>query len=369
MGGRCSNIELLKVIGILLIILSHSMPDGNPEFQKGAINIYSATKDIQLTIAFFIKNLGQIGNHIFIISSAWFLLESKAIKKSKVAGIVGDCFTISTGMLVSFLLLGYRFNSDYIKLHFFPIKNNNYWFIDCYILLYILHPVLNKAIKSMDKKALLRFNVVFFILYNCIGFINECTLFYFSNFIGFIGIYFFVAYVKMYLHSFFSIKKNKRRLLIIGIMCWVGFTLANIVLRTGSFSFVTNKIGWMSNFMAPHYYIIGIALFELFVDLEIHSRVINYLSSLSMLIYMIHTHKIMREYVRFDIFGYIQEKYSFDWILLWLLVFFVFNVVSATLLAVFYDKVFKKYVHFIFEKLTDGVLIIYRPIEKWLTKI
>lgn len=156
---------------MILIITSHSIPDSNSDFQKGAINIYTSTTDIQLIIAFFLKNLGQIGNHIFIMSSAWFLLESKKVKPNKIATMIGDCFFISVCMLVLFWILGYRFSVEYIKELTSPILHCNYWFVNCYLLLYVLHPVLNNSIELMSQKALLFFNMGFFTLYNFIGYL------------------------------------------------------------------------------------------------------------------------------------------------------------------------------------------------------
>jgi len=225
---RNSSIELLKILAIILIVLSHSMPDGDVAVYSGAIDINTVTSNLQLILAGYMKNLGQIGNDIFLVCSAWFLVDSDKVKTEKITNMIGDCFVISVGMLAIFSLAGYKFPIKYIIKQFFPVSFANCWFLTCYLLLYAIHPLLNIIIKSVKKETLLCFNLTFFILYNCMGFVMGNSLFYFSMLIGFIGIYFFVAYIKVYLNE--SSSNNKTNVIFfVGGGCWMD----NVILPNG----------------------------------------------------------------------------------------------------------------------------------------
>ena len=73
MDKRNSGIELLKVIAMAMIVLSHAIPVE----AEGVIDLGVATTDMQSNIIRFINCFGNIGNNIFVVCSAWFLLDSK----------------------------------------------------------------------------------------------------------------------------------------------------------------------------------------------------------------------------------------------------------------------------------------------------
>lgn len=137
--------------------------------------------------------MGQIGNVIFIICSSYFLLESKKANAKKVLYIIFDTFFISIAFLIFFLLLGYDLSAKEIIKQFFLITLKNNWFIGVYLIFYIIHPLLNIIIDKLDKKRLFHVNVFILIYYLCIQFIVAPN---YNNIIGFILIYFIVAYLK-----------------------------------------------------------------------------------------------------------------------------------------------------------------------------
>lgn len=71
---RNSSIELLKIVAVFLIVLSHSLPVNNSE-AEWYINIKSATSNVSYISMLFFSYCGQIGNEIFFICSAWFLVD------------------------------------------------------------------------------------------------------------------------------------------------------------------------------------------------------------------------------------------------------------------------------------------------------
>ena len=91
---RNSSIELLKIFGIILIILSHAMPNHN-EIIEGYIDVSLATVSVQRLVIVLFQYGGQLGNAIFVICSAWFLLESSKVNVKKIVHIATDAVIIS----------------------------------------------------------------------------------------------------------------------------------------------------------------------------------------------------------------------------------------------------------------------------------
>ena len=99
-----------------------------------------------------IRNLGQQGNIIFVICSAWFLIGSNRINLKKIVNIIIDSFLISVICLIVFKLFGAPLNISLIVKSLLPILFNNNWFVGCYIILYLVHPLLNIIILNISKE-------------------------------------------------------------------------------------------------------------------------------------------------------------------------------------------------------------------------
>ena len=125
---RNSSIELLKLISIILIVLSHAAASAPIATKNGGDLVLLNSLKITIT------NLGQIGNCIFFVSSVWFLLESYNVKINKAIKMIVESFCTSVFCLAIVLLAGYNIPLKEIVFSFFPLTFGFYWFISCYLL-------------------------------------------------------------------------------------------------------------------------------------------------------------------------------------------------------------------------------------------
>lgn len=351
---RNSSIELMKVIAIIMVILSHSMPDGDGTLGASYIDIDTVTTNWQLLLAGLFKNMGQIGNDIFLVASCWFLVDSKQAKRSKVAGFLADSWFCSILMLIVFLALGYSFSIKYIVKQFFPATFNNCWFLTCFVIFYMIHPLLHEALGFMNQKSLLRFNIMFFIMYNCMGFIMGNTMFYFSELIGFCGFYFLVGYIKKYASEKYMNKNLNLKILFAGIGLWL-LSFAATDFLGFKVSLLSDQLMRWDTIMNPCFVLIGIGAFGLAHTGEYYSPFINYVSSLSLVIYMLHANIIIRQYGRWDLFAWIKSNYGYSKLILWILAYAVVNIVASVIIATVYDKTVRKYFRRVFEQICEKI--------------
>lgn len=180
--GRNSSIESLKILAVIMIVLSHSgfyTIDAHPDQQYlFIVDMEKSTSDVQIFLHQLFRNMGQIGNAIFIICSSWFLIDDKAIKVNKILHVIGDCFLISISAVLLFCLLGYDFSAKILLKQFMPVTFANSWFVTCYLILYAIHPMLNIILDKVSQTQLLRFNLSFFVLYNVMSFTMKKSLFF-----------------------------------------------------------------------------------------------------------------------------------------------------------------------------------------------
>lgn len=81
--SRNSSIELLKILAIILIVVSHAAPLYGDNTAISYIDLTKATKDVSEFILIIIRTLGQVGNIIFVMCSAYFLYRFKKCKTEK----------------------------------------------------------------------------------------------------------------------------------------------------------------------------------------------------------------------------------------------------------------------------------------------
>ena len=296
----------------------------------GFIDIRNATNNY--------RYLGQIGNCIFIICSAYFLLDSKELNIKKVINIIFDTFIISIIIMILYIISGHNITFKEMIKCIFPITFNNNWFIGCYILYYMIHPILNKCIQFLDKKQLLRVNIFIFLYFYIWQFIKRST---YTDIMGFIALYFIVAYLKKYMNNF---RKNIRINIYILISSILGLLFILLILNfLGlNISLLYKKMQYMAIIINPIIVMISLSIFNLFLNKKFYDKKINYISSLTLLIYIIHDNILIRNYLKSWYYSNIFIKYGYTYInFVVLLTAFMVLIVSIFLASIYKETIQK----------------------------
>jgi hypothetical protein len=134
---RESGIELLKILSVFIIIISHITillwKDRGYIELNDILNLQHSSTSINNIILCWFQMFGAIGNTIFFVCSSWFLIEDNKINLKKVINILLINSTINILILIFFLIVGaYNISvSDIIK-SFFP---NTFLMVLCQIVL------------------------------------------------------------------------------------------------------------------------------------------------------------------------------------------------------------------------------------------
>lgn len=337
---RNSSIELLKIFAIIMIVFSHAMaawPAGDEYpytvIQQGGqyIDIWSATDNIQIIVIMIMKYLGQLGNVIFVSCSAWFLVESKKLKIERIVNLILDNFFISVLFLVVFLFCGIKVHKILLIHSLLPFLFETNWFITCYVFLYALHPILNIIINSLEEAKYKQYLFVSICMYSFIALVLPGKL-YSNDLVGFILIYFVVGYLRKYKNDFVNNKELHVKIIaftsILSIILFLGFDILGL-----RFSLLRNQMMRFCIFTNPLLIIIGISLLCYFQTKELKSPVINYMSSLSIYVYLIHCNDLVVKYLRYMYFDFIHMKYGMRLELLFVIVYGIATLATSFLLG------------------------------------
>ena len=331
------------------------------------IDLSKATTDVQQIIMLFVRYGGQLGNDIFIVASAWFLLDSKKANAQKAVHIVVDCWVISVLFMLGFTLCGVKLPLGVVLKSLIPITMNANWFVGCYLIYYLIHPALNITIEAIDQKQLLTTNLVLAFFYCGIQTIIR-DRFYYTQVVGFICIYFFTAYMKKYMVRFVQSKRENIRCFLLSAGM---FTLSLIMLNS-----LGLRIGALRNYMTtwsvitnPFLIVMAMALFNLFNSSTFYSKSVNYISGLSLLIYMIHGNRLVEDELRMRFFAAVYQKFSYNAIIFWCVVLGMGLLTGSAVLSILYKEGIQKPLYRLADRAFTGTIDIgERMIDRVISK-
>lgn len=97
---RNSSVELLKIIAIFLILISHVIwtvgrTSEYIAYDDYVVDLSVATTNIQHLIMIMLYYSGALGNTVFFVCSSWFLVDSNRVNKKKMLYMALDVWVIS----------------------------------------------------------------------------------------------------------------------------------------------------------------------------------------------------------------------------------------------------------------------------------
>lgn len=370
---RDSGIELLKIFAIFVIVINHTVQSLTNEAYNipnngFVIDISRATTNIQCILLLIFRHFGVLGNSVFFICSAWFLLKSKNWNKKKWLFMVIEIWVVSIVIfIITYIILHGNISIGIIISSLFPTTFGNNWYMTCYLLFYPIHPILNSIVNMMNQRQLFRSTLVMVFLYVFMNFIN-CSWFFSSAIILWITIYFAIAYMQKYLMNFVDNIRENIILFIIGVIGFIGIILITDICGLYSQVLSDKVMRWVNN-CNPFLLAMSIAMFNIARNIHFKNRFINYISKLSLLIYIIHENIILRTYFRPAMWNYVYKRFGYSDVIQWVFIISFIIFIFGILCSILYVLTLQRFVNKVSGKLYEVVRIKYLLFEKFCLMI
>ena len=355
MKQRLSNIELLRIISMLMIVTLHLLSFG------GMLNTYNSFS-IRGVCVWITESLCFVAVNCYVLISGYFLTDSK-FKFKKLFNIWIEALFYSL-VIYGVLLLTNKIEFGYKAFlqSLFPIILKNYWFVTVYAVLYILSPFLNKLIHSLNKKQYFYLILVIFIIFS-----TWSTLIPPSNTINYGGSYsiswFICLYlVAGYLKLFYSNKQIKKR------FCLFVYLIASIINVIAFFGIKALNISLILPDFLYNYYsitvlIAAISLFLFFKDLKIKQKfidkIVNFFAPTTFAIYLIHGNPNIRS-ILWEKFYFVSTEPFIKMILLIIIVPILLFILFALI-----DKLRFVLFKFVKEMIPNNKFFKFSYLKKW----
>ena len=290
--NRQSNIELLRIISIFLILVTHAdfWALGEPSSAELANNALSSFTRI------FFESFSIICINIFVLISGWFSI------RASLKSIIKLLFQVYFLLLVIYLiyiLLGWdTINVRSLSKCF--IVGHEFWFIKAYLGLLILSPALNAFVNNVSERVL-RVALISFFIYQCVyAWITPGAWFlhYGYSVTSFAGLYLLARYVRLYFVETNPDKPlrwggQKCQSKIFFLFIFIGLTLLNTVLYILGYYLPVAGLHLRTMTFAissPLVIVQSLSLLLLFNKLEVkYNRVINFIAASSFSVFILQS--------------------------------------------------------------------------------
>lgn len=289
---RSSNLELLRILCMLLIIGDHLTG-------QGGIADYTT---LPSSFAFCLIGCGsRIACSVFILIGGWFLCE-QPYKTRRPLSLWLSLWLYTVPVTLLCRLAGLDVSFGALRWAAFPASTRQLWFISDYLLLLLCVPLLNRVLRGLPRTAhrgLLAVLAVPMILYPTLfgenGIVSDTAWMFLYE-------YLLAAYLRRYPENRLArLLQNRAAALALGLGLPLVNTAIRAVLETRgltdgkAFQYVAyyrTALGALPNLLA------ALALFYLFKNLDLGClRLVNALSGTTLGVYILHQVPAFRNFL------------------------------------------------------------------------
>lgn len=330
MKERNSNIELLRFLSAIGILLGHSASKGQGIILSSGIN----------NLFFhFCGSLANIGSMILAIISFYFMYDRTFSIKNALKIWFKTLFYYSV-ITVILLMFDYISIDKKVITYLLPIAGRPYWFVCAWLVFYFLRMMIDFFIKKIKNTKLVCMIVVTmfcFVPYFISNSVLTNELFYF------VALYFLTIYC---LHNANNIKfmTSSKRVCLIFILVTIisiGNWGINKIYNYKEIPYSTSSC-FLSDSRSPFVIAIGIVIVYLLINMNKRNNAfISYLGGLSFGIYLFHCHPFIKNDLFYQVFKF-EEYINTEYIYLLLVTMIIITIVSVMIMEYFENKLFEK---------------------------
>lgn len=303
---RDSNIELFRIITMLLIIAHHYVVNSGLTAADGPI--YSDPLSWRALCLLVYGAWGKIGINCFVFITGYYMCTSHITEK-KWFKLLLEVMFYRIVINCLFLLIGYKAFEISDLLWLIPVTRIGTGFPNAFLVFYLCIPFINILIHSLSERQHVLLLLLCFFTYIVLG-----TIPFFSvemNYVSwFTVVYFISSYVRLYPKNIYSNKKvwkimTASTVIISIISVCVCTWLGTIIHRNLSYGFVSDSNALLA-------VITSFSLFILFKNTKIgYSKTINTIAATTFGIFLIHTcGDTMRQWLWRDVLNNVAYYYS-----------------------------------------------------------
>lgn len=308
-SNRNSNVELVRIISMILIVIGHFSWQTNWNFSKNNILLESCVD--------FLWFGGKLGVDLFVLISAYFLSTQEETNFKSLRKLWLQVFYYSSTLtLFGYFILDLHLSLKIIIQSVFPLITGAYWFVTAYVIMVLFAPYINVGLKNLSKKNFQRLILLLLLIF------FTSSVFQTSS-IGFQGdesatllvLYPFGFYLRKYKKNFIRIKN--KYYCIIGISCLLLLFFSGLFINIVEYFLPidfknTRSFSRLFGSVSPFQLVLALCILILFLKLpNRHNMIVNKLSGSVFGVYLLHCHPLLINWIWNNFVS--AERFSNSW--------------------------------------------------------
>lgn len=325
---RKSNIELLRIVAMALIVMSHFAVHSG--FAFAAADWSWKRLFIQCTA------LGSVGVDIFVLISGFFLIQ-QGFRFQKFCRLIGQIWFYLLAVLLIAWLTGFApVTKTLLRQSLLPLWLVH-WFAYVYILLYLLFPFINRAVSSFSEPMLRKLLLLLTGLWSLMPFLLHSDMGY--SILGwFIYLYLLGAYFRLYPEKSEALSKHALLIVLVGFALLISrFAVLDLIVAHEGTPQPIDFSGLDPN--VPYILMMSVGLF-LWLKKRPMGTIpwINRIASTMFGVYLIHDHPLVREWLWKTLFHNVDRIGSNTFLLFWII-----EIISVLTVCGFFDALRQRF--------------------------
>lgn len=278
---RSSNLELYRIICMLLIVAHHYVVNSGLTYPDGPMTL--EPHNVNTLFLWVFGMWGKTGINCFLMITGYFMCKSN-ITLQKFLKLMLQIYLYKIVIYAIFLATGYEvFSVTRVLKLLMPIWGINTNFTSCFIVFWLTIPFWNILIKGMTQRQHALLLALLLGVYTILGSYPNFTISF--NYVTWFGVIYLIAsYIRLYPHNVFT-KKS----------LWGWLTLLSVVLALASGLFMHTKFGgWsavslVSDSNKIFAVLVAVCSFLWFKNLDLpYSKLINAIGASTFGVLLIH---------------------------------------------------------------------------------
>lgn len=272
---RQSGIELLRIIAMFMVLVLHVYY---------AVGLSGATTPFEIFSRILVESLAIVSVDVFVLISGWFGI---TFKIKRIGGFLFQClfFSIIVSIII-WLIKGMPHMDVKSIVGTLFIGKSYYWFVKCYLLLYVLSPVLNSFIDNADENKVGLIVLLFFVIMLIYGWSDSMPEFQSGySCISFVGLYLLARYVRKYCKAIC----NKPSIIFAAIYIISSLLMAMIYFMLNKINAPYEITRFVFSYDNPLVIAGAMSIVLLFSKIDFTSSIVNKVAKSSFSVYLLHS--------------------------------------------------------------------------------
>lgn len=271
---RDSNIELLRIVAMILVLMDHSgyMSINPPTSEE----VYSVPM-LSFT-RYCSQSFSSICVNVFVLISGWFGIKTKI---SRISEFLFQCYFICIVTYFVLLIIGVT-NPMSISNWINFLTLGNLWFAIAYLILYLFAPMMNLFIESLSQKQFLYFLFAFLTIQFLHGFVIQVSWFDKGmSPLTLMSLYMIGRFMRIYPNRYTTMNRWLDLLIYI-VVSAIGAVLTFIGVRHGAEGYR------FFSYASPTIIIASVYFFLFFTKISFKNRLVNWIAASAFAVYVLN---------------------------------------------------------------------------------